>query len=151
MRRMMITVGVTVAGTAAVLLFEPSLERAARTAAGLDDADGTSLLAGDSVSLAHTDRTAAPAQPLTWMDGPAVETSAGTVQVQVGLADGRIEDARAGARQGMERLLRHVLDQRSGRVVDAAGAALRAGQVRSLVNHRRCTISLPGSGSRAAR
>jgi len=98
MRRMMITVGVTVAGTAAVLLYDPSLERAARTAAGLDDAGGTALLAGDSVRLAQAGRSASPTTPdgpaadQTWSDGPAVETPAGVVQVRVGLDTGRISD-----------------------------------------------------------
>lgn len=101
MRRMLITVGVTVTGTAAVLAFDPSLERAARLAAP-DDADQAAAPAGNLAAFGGQGSSSAdpgtghPAEGAPtasdWTDGPVVDTPAGEVQVRVGLDAGRIAD-----------------------------------------------------------
>jgi uncharacterized protein with FMN-binding domain len=116
-RRMLITLAATVTGTAAVVAYQPALQREADSAreamAGQGADDVARLAAADLVGNAGADETpgapqdrapqdrapqtpggTASATTAAWVDGPAVDTAAGAVRVRVRLEGGAIRDVR---------------------------------------------------------
>lgn len=100
---MVLTVVATAAGSAAVIAYQPSLQRRAEAiqlaeaaAAGGGSAAAGNLVvddgADDGKQAAKGKKKAAQESSPTWFNGAQVDTAAGIVQVRVQLDEGQIRD-----------------------------------------------------------